>query len=396
MSAKKLQISFCLTLLLIVVLPLIYTCDNDSVCPPPPSNSTDCEIVPASLDFGNVDVGTHLDKSFAIVNNSGDTLTGNVGESCDEFNIVSGGGPFSLASNDIWPVTVRFEPISEGLIECMIETGSALCSDVSCTGTVELPPDCHVTPSSLDFGYMSSGDHRDMTFTIKNNGGGTVAGSVSESCGHYSIVTGDGPYSLGAGDSVAVTVLFEPTSRGTRTCSIETGNTLCSNVPCTGEATDPDPGMPDTVRVESLDLQLGTTEFDLRVYLHNDEDLSGINIPIAWDSPDITCEAVDFSGSRVDYIATKIVSIDNPNHRVNVGVIVFFEPLVQPGSGLVFTLRFSVDPSAVQQIMIFDKTFYTPGGILMLSSSTGSSFVPQFVPGTINLGNALLGTFPLE
>lgn len=260
-------------------------------------------MVPASLDFGNVDVGTHLDKSFAIVNNSGDTLTGNVGESCDEYHIISGEGPFSLVSHDIWPVTVRFEPISEGLRECMIKTGSALCSDVSCTGTAELPPDCHITPASLDFGYISSGDHRDMTFTIKNNGGGTVTGSVSESCSHYSIVTGDGLYSLGASDSVVVTVRFEPTSRGTMTCTIETGAAICSDVPCTGEATYPDPGLPDTVRVESLDLQLGTTEFDLRVYLHNDEDLMGISIPIAWDSPDVTCEAVDFSGSRVDYVA---------------------------------------------------------------------------------------------
>jgi len=154
--------------------------------------------------------------------------------------------------------------------------------------------------------------------------------------------------------------------------------------------------MPDTVRVESLDLLLGSTEFDLRVYLHNDEELGGISIPIAWDSPDITCEAVDFSGSRVDYVNTKVVSIDNPNQRLNVGVIVFFEALVHPGSGLVFTIHFSVDPSAAQQVVIVDKTFYPPGGILMLSSSTGSSFVPQFVPGTINLGNALLGTFPLE
>jgi hypothetical protein len=396
MSSKKLRVSSCLTLLFIVALPLIYTCNNDNVCPPSTSNDTDCEMVPANLDFGNVVVGTHLDKSFAIVNNSGDTLTGNVGESCDDYYIISGEGPFSLLSHDIWPVTVRFEPISNGLKECTINTGTALCSDVSCAGTAELLPDCHLTPTSLDFGYISSGDYNDMAFTIKNNGGGTVAGSVSESCSHYSIATGDGPYNLGAGDSVIVTVRFEPTSSGTKTCIIETGAAICSDVQCEGRATAPDPGIPDTVRVESLDLPVGIVEFDLRVYLHNDEDLASISIPLAWDSPDITCEAVDFSGSRVDYLNTKVWSIDNPNHQVLVGAIVFFEPYIQPGSGLVFTLHFSVDPMAAQQMIIFDKTFVPPGGIPALTSSTGINFVPQFVPGTINLGNARIGAFPFE
>jgi hypothetical protein len=130
--------------------------------------------------------------------------------------------------------------------------------------------------------------------------------------------------------------------------------------------------------------------------LHNDEELMGISIPIAWDSPDITCEAVDFSGSRVDYINVKVISIDNPNHWVLVGAIVFFEQMIQPGSGLVFTLHFSVDPTAAQQIMIFDKAFFPPNGILVLTSSININFVPQFVPGTINLGNALIGTFPFE
>jgi hypothetical protein len=396
MLSKKLRICFLLSLLLILVLPLIYTCDNDSVCPPPSSNNADCEIIPVNLDFGEVVVGTHLDKSFVIANNSGDTLNGNVNESCDEYHIISGGGSFSLASHDIWPVTVRFEPTSVGLRECIIETGCDLCSEMFCTGTAESPPNCQITPSSLDFGQVTSGHYRELAFTIKNNGNGNITGNVSESCSYYSIVTGSGLYNLGASDSVVVTVRFEPTSQGIWDCTVETGNVLCSNVPCTGEATFPDPGMPDTVRVESLDLPLGTTEFDLRVYLYNDENLDGFSIPIDWTSPDLTCEAVDFLGSRVDYLGTKIATIDNPNQRVLVGAIVFFESSIPPGSGLIFTLRFSVDPSAAQQVVIADKTFYPPVGTLTLSLPTGFGFVPQFVPGTVNLGNAPPGTFTTE
>ena len=151
-----------------------------------------------------------------------------------------------------------------------------------------------------------------MTFTIKNNGGGTVTGSVSESCSHYSIAIGDGPYSLGAGDSVVVTVRFEPTSSGTKTCTIETGAAICSDVPCEGTGTIPDPGIPDTVRVESRDLQLGATEFDLRVYLNNDEELTAFSIPIAWNSPDITCEAVDFRDPVSNTLTTNLARSTTP------------------------------------------------------------------------------------
>ena len=389
MSFKKSRMPYFLAILLILALPLINNCDDDNVSSPPSSNDPDCEIVPSTVEFGDVGVGTHLDKSFAIVNNSGDTLSGNVSESCDGYEIISGGGPFFLAADDIWPVTVRFEPVSGGLHECTIETGGDPCGDVPCRGTGDMLPVCQVAPSSLNFGSVTIGHYSDKTFTIRNNGGGAVTGSISEPCGHYSIVAGDGPYSLGAGDSVVVTVRFEPTSPGTRVCTIETATAQCSNVPCTGEATYPDPGMPDTVRVASLDLPLGTTEFDLRVYLHNDEELGGISLPIAWSSPDLTCEAVDFGGSRVDYIATKPVSIDNPNQRVNIGIVVLFESFVSPGSGLLCTLRFSVDPSAAQQVVIADKTFFPPAGNLGLVLPSGMLFV-------VNLGDAPPGTSTLE
>jgi hypothetical protein len=377
-----------LIIIFIVILAMIYNCDDDCVCPSQPSDGTDCEILPASLDFGTVGLGTYLDKSFAIVNNLGDTLTGTISESCDDYRIISGEGPYALAPRDLLPVTVRFEPSSEGLKECTIETGSGICNDVSCTATAQIPVDCGVVPSSLDFGHISIGDHLDKSFIIKNMGGGALVGSVSESYGHYSIITGEGAYSLGAGDSLTVTVRFEPTSKGTRTCTIETGSALCSDVECTGEALDPDPGIPDTVWVESLDLPPGTTEFDLRVYLYNDEELVSFRLPLAWDSPDISCDMVNFSGSRADYINTKIIEIDDANQQVDVGAVVFYEQYLQPGSGLLFTLHFSVAPSAAQQVITINKTFIPAAGIFMLSSPVGGGFVPQYIPGEVNLGSA--------
>ncbi len=93
---------------------------------------------------------------------------------------------------------------------------------------------CQVSPTSLDFGTVALGSYLDKTFAITNTGGEILTGSVSESCDHYGIISGGGAYGLGPGDSVVVTVRFEPTSIGQHDCIIETGNALCSDVYCTG------------------------------------------------------------------------------------------------------------------------------------------------------------------
>ena len=137
-------------------------------------------------------VGFCEDTTFTITNIGGGTLDGVVSETCDHYSIVSGGGAYSLGAGEFVTVTVRFEPTSAGTHNCTIETGTALCEDVSCTGVGEDLPSCSVDPTSLDFGTVTIGEFADSTFTITNIGGGTLDGAVSETCDHYSIVSGGG------------------------------------------------------------------------------------------------------------------------------------------------------------------------------------------------------------
>jgi hypothetical protein len=96
---------------------------------------------------------------------------------------------------------------------------------------------CEVVPALINFGAVLPGSQTDTTFTITNTGGGTLSGDVTESCNHYSILSGGGPFSLTNGQSIVVTVRFEPTMLGTHSCTIETGDDLCSDVDLTGVAT---------------------------------------------------------------------------------------------------------------------------------------------------------------
>jgi hypothetical protein len=98
---------------------------------------------------------------------------------------------------------------------------------------------CSVSPTALNFPSTAVGSSSTATFTITNNGGSILSGSVTESCVDYSV--SPSVYGLLPGQSQTFTVTFAPTSSGTKTCTINTGTT-CSNVSVTGTATSGAPG----------------------------------------------------------------------------------------------------------------------------------------------------------
>ena len=91
-------------------------------------------VEPTTLDFGVVAVGDYADQSFTITNTGGGILSGMVAEMCDDFDVIAGGGPYDLGSGEFVEVTVRFEPASPGLKECVVAT-DGYCADVHCAGT---------------------------------------------------------------------------------------------------------------------------------------------------------------------------------------------------------------------------------------------------------------------
>jgi hypothetical protein len=105
----------------------------------------------------------------------------------------------------------------------------------------ESNPKCLVNPTNLDFGQVEVDNYPELAFTITNIGGGTLSGTLSESCDYYSFVSMELEYNLSAGDSMVVRVRFGPGTTGIFNCTIETG-TNCSNVTLDGE------GIPGEVR----------------------------------------------------------------------------------------------------------------------------------------------------
>ncbi|MBD3334742.1 MAG: choice-of-anchor D domain-containing protein, partial [Candidatus Eisenbacteria bacterium] len=216
----------------------------------------ECAVEPGQLDFGEIMAGQTSDRTFTITNIGAGQLTGRVEEACDVFNVISGGGDYSLGAGESRTVTVRYHPSAAGDHSCMVYTGSA-CDSVACTGTAGPGPECHLNPPELDFGEIliyptSPQSYVDMQFVIANHGGGMVSGFVSPpSCPSYSIVSGGGTFNLGGGVERTVVVRFYPRQVGVFNCSIDTGS-QCGEVALFGEGVptenyglEEDPGIGD-------------------------------------------------------------------------------------------------------------------------------------------------------
>jgi len=85
-------------------------------------------------------------------------------------------------------------------------------------GTASTNPVISVSPTSLDFGVLQVTKTRDLAFTVRNTGAGTLGGSASVAA-PFSIVSG-GNYSLVAGQSQSVTVRYSPTVGGTNSQNV--------------------------------------------------------------------------------------------------------------------------------------------------------------------------------
>ncbi|MFH2051432.1 MAG: choice-of-anchor D domain-containing protein [bacterium] len=197
-----------------------------------------CAVDPAGgiLDFGELMVGGTVDLSFSVANVGGGLLEGTIiPADCAGFSLQSGAGAFQLAAAESRTVTVRFAPQESGTYSCVVETGTA-CGGITLVGTAEDPPACAVDPAvgGLDFGVVTVGSSAQATMTITNTGGGLLEGSVPAlDCPGFSLVSGTGDYSLGADESLEVTVRFAPTAAGEYSCELDPG-AGCGPVPLTG------------------------------------------------------------------------------------------------------------------------------------------------------------------
>ncbi|MFQ5498448.1 MAG: hypothetical protein ACE5FH_02145 [Candidatus Zixiibacteriota bacterium] len=149
----------------------------------------------------------------------------------------------------------------------------------------------------------------------------------------------------------------------------------------------PDPGSPDTVYVDSVST-LSPGIITVPITFANDESLASIEITLTLSSPDVFPDSFSFVGGRVEY-ATLRGAIVNGNTVIIYALPIGSEPLIQPGSGLLGELIFSLSASDTAQLVVIDSITIVTGEIVhsvTFSDSLANAFKPQFVRGYLDVG----------
>ncbi len=106
---------------------------NGNDVPDECENTTGCgDHNKENIDFGNVAPGDTAFASFTISNTCGGPFSGAVVDTCGDFYVTSGTGPYTLAPGESLVVTIMYVPSAAGTSTCAIETGYY--PGITCTG----------------------------------------------------------------------------------------------------------------------------------------------------------------------------------------------------------------------------------------------------------------------
>jgi hypothetical protein len=174
---------------------------------------------PATLAFGNVQVGSSSSKSETLTNTGGTTITISQADVTGTGFSISGLTlPAALAANQSVAFAVKFTPATAGAVSgnlAIVSDTSNSPLNIALSGTGTTPGQLSASPTSLSFGNVQIGSSSTKSETLTNSGGTAITISQANVTGAgYSVSGLTLPATLAAGQSVGFTVTFSPTTGG--------------------------------------------------------------------------------------------------------------------------------------------------------------------------------------
>jgi hypothetical protein len=191
----------------------------------PPRRFALPELSAASLDFGTVALSDSALRTVTLRNTGTADLTGTAVVACSEYQLQSGGGPYSIPPGGSLTLALRFAPGGVGNFPCTLDLGPNS-PRVSLAGAGAFQPVGAAglsVPDTLDFGTVKAGDSIIKTFQVYSVGTAPLLLNVVSTCTDFTIVAGGGPASLAPATSSTVTVQFAPQTGGAHLCAISLG-----------------------------------------------------------------------------------------------------------------------------------------------------------------------------
>jgi hypothetical protein len=180
---------------------------------------------PASVNFGNVQVGSTQTQTITLTNGSSSTVTvSRASASGTGFTVTGLSLPVTLAVGQSTAFTAAFAPNSAG----SVTGGVAITSDASNTllnivlsGTGVTAGTLAVNPASINFGSVQVGSGLSRSETMTNSGGSSISVSAATITGAGFSTSGlNLPATLNAGQSLTFNVTFAPQAPGSASGTI--------------------------------------------------------------------------------------------------------------------------------------------------------------------------------
>ena len=209
----------------------------------------------SNISFGTVQVGSSLIIPVPLTNTGKSIVTiSQAAVSGTGFSFAGPNLPITLAPQQTAHLSVSFTPQTAGTVSGnltfsgwaswgghnTVQSGTSTVA-LSGTGYAALAPGYLAAPASMNLGSVVVGGSQTQALTLSNSGGSslTISGATVSGTG-FSVSGLTFPYTLSAGGSASLSVIFAPTAAGTDTATV----TLSSNasdpsvaVSLTGSAT---------------------------------------------------------------------------------------------------------------------------------------------------------------
>ena len=173
------------------------------------SNTAVLGVSPTYLDYGAVVTGQTVSSTFVMTNSGNVTLTGSVALAANTGFSLVGSTNQVIAPGGWTNVSVSFAPATLGVYTGRLNfftTGGSL--GVLLDGQGLGAPLLGVSPASLAFGTVVTGQSAQLAFTITNSGASTMTGTVAGAGAPFSLSAA--AYTLAAGAATDVVVTFSP------------------------------------------------------------------------------------------------------------------------------------------------------------------------------------------
>jgi hypothetical protein len=270
--------------------------------PPPGTLSAN----PASLAFGNVQVGNTASLWEVLTNTGGSSVTiSQANVSGTGFSISGLTLPMTLTPTQSVTIMATFTPAAAGAASstlAVVSDASNSPLNVALSGTGTSPGVLSASPATLSFGNVTVGSSVSLTGSLAATGTSVTVSSAGVGNGQF-VVSGLAlPITIPAGQSAPFTVTFTPTAAGATTSALTfISNAL--NSPTTQAVT----GTGQTAVSHSVDLSwtvaTGAVSYDVYRKLVTDSNYTKIG------SADVSATYSDgtvTAGQTYDYVVTTV------------------------------------------------------------------------------------------